>query len=444
MSTKKIVTRKSKLKKASKKGKPILSKGVLKGPAIPLSRSTPVKRVYAEPKFIPLLPGQLSSGDQNQYDAYAKLLQPIPPPRQGASLIMRLEDVIGQEAVNDIMKAGKIVFHAIGDTGADKQYRVADEADVAGFMAKDLSVNIQAERPSFFYHLGDVVYEFGQASSYYSQFYEPFCMYNAPIFAIPGNHDGMIWDKSMTTLEAFRNNFCTAQPIHSDNASSILRTTMNQPGVYFTLEAPYVNIIGLYSNVADNGAGVISTENNPEYEKIVSDVQKDFLISELKRLAPIRKKNQTAIIVAVHHPPYSGTSTQESTYGKDLDNAFQQGGIWPDLILSGHSHLYERYERNVNGLKIPYIVAGCGGYNLDPYAIASDPNAKVPSSLSGKDPALQAYIKAFGYMKVKATASQLAVIFNCIDPLYGPAVDSIVIDLKTHIVTEGKKGREPL
>jgi len=91
MSTKKIVTRKSKLKKASKKGKPILSKGVLKGPAIPLSRSTPVKRVYAEPKFIPLLPGQLSSGDQNQYDAYAKLLQPIPPPRQGASLIMSCE-----------------------------------------------------------------------------------------------------------------------------------------------------------------------------------------------------------------------------------------------------------------------------------------------------------------------------------------------------------------
>lgn len=356
--------------------------------------------------------------------------------------MMRLQDVIGQDAVDAITRAGKLVFHSIGDTGADKQNRVVDEADVAASMAKDLSVPIAIERPAFFYHLGDVVYEFGQPDSYYSQFYEPFCMYNAPIFAIPGNHDGMIWDQSMQSLEAFQNNFCTPVPGPAANAGGLLRSTMDQPGVYFTLEAPFVTIIGLYSNIVDKGPGVISSENNPSYKGIITDDQKNFLISELKRLAPIRKNNQTAIIVAVHHPPYTGTG--KNTLGDDLDGAFQQGGLWPDLVLSGHSHLYERFARDVNGIKLPYIVAGCGGYNLSPYAIASDPNSKVPQSLAGTDPALQAYIKAFGYMKVKATSSELAVIFNCIDPTYGPAADSIVIDLKTHIVTEGKKGREPL
>jgi predicted phosphodiesterase len=42
------------------------------------------------------------------------------------------------------------------------------------------------------YHLGDVVYSFGEAAYYYDQFYDPFRNYPAPIFAVPGNHDGMV------------------------------------------------------------------------------------------------------------------------------------------------------------------------------------------------------------------------------------------------------------
>jgi acid phosphatase type 7 len=44
--------------------------------------------------------------------------------------------------------------------------------------------------PTFFYHLGDVVYYNGQITDYYSQFYEPYNHYNVPILGIPGNHDG--------------------------------------------------------------------------------------------------------------------------------------------------------------------------------------------------------------------------------------------------------------
>jgi len=413
-----------------------------KGSTTAGGKPTPDRRIFADPVYVPLPPGTVPDGEVAHYDAYASVLQKIPKPRK-TNLVMQLADVIGQDAVNAIKQAGKIVFHSVGDTGADKQFRVADEHDVTALMVKDLAGSIPAERPSFFYHLGDVVYEFGQADCYYAQFYEPFCRYNAPIFAIPGNHDGMVWDPSMPSLQAFQANFCSPTPTHADNAGSIMRYTMDQPGVYFTLEAPFVTIIGLYSNVADKGPGIISSENNPQLKGIVSDDQKNWLISELKRLAPIRKNNQTAVILAVHHPPFTGHASMNNTLGADLDDAFKKGGLLPDLILSGHAHLYERFHRDINGIKLPYVIAGCGGYNLSPYGKASDPNVKVPPSMSG-DPSLQAYFKTFGYMKIKATSDQLAVVFNSVDPNYGPAADSIVIDLKTHAVTEGKKGRESL
>jgi len=58
--------------------------------------------------------------------------------------------------------------------------------------------------------------------------------------------------------------------------------------------------------------------------------------------------------------------------------------------------------------------------------------------------ALRAYVETFGYLKIKVTKDKLAIIFNSIDSAYGPAFDSILIDLLTHNVTEGAKGVEPL
>ena len=41
-------------------------------------------------------------------------------------------------------------------------------------------------------------------------------------------------------------------------AGSLHRTAMTQPGVYFTLDAPFVRIIGLFSNALED-PGVISS-----------------------------------------------------------------------------------------------------------------------------------------------------------------------------------------
>jgi len=418
--------------------------------AVPVAAATGVRQ-YAEPKFVPLQPGYIPVGDDNdyttanQFDSLHGSLRNLPPRAPNAPDFMNLADVLGADAVQQITAAGQLVFHSVGDTGADKQTRVVAEADVATVMVSDLQVASLSERPAFFYHLGDVVYEFGQAEGYYGQFYEPYCMYNAPIFAIPGNHDGMIWAENQVSLQAFLANFCAPVIEHAENASSLHRTTMNQPGVYFTLEAPFASVVGLYSNTPDKGPGVIETPDPVGPSSAVGQAQKQFLIREVTRLAAARAAGEfKAFILALHHPPYKGSDTSVQGLCNDLDEAFNTGGLWPDLVLSGHEHDYARYTRNINGRQIPYLVAGCGGYNLTPGSPASDPSVKVPQSLAQNNPALRAYIKAFGYLKIKVNSNTLAVVFNSTDPAYGHAADSVVVDLKTHQVTEGAKGVEPL
>jgi hypothetical protein len=81
-----------------------------------------------------------------------------------------------------------------------------------------------------------------------------------------------------------------------------------------------------------------------------------------------RDKGQwRALVIATHHPPFTGSPfhVPSPTMLNEIDQACEAASIFPDLHLSGHAHLYERYTRTVNGKQIPYIVAGmCGFYNL--------------------------------------------------------------------------------
>src|SRR5262249_59751643 len=97
-------------------------------------------------------------------------------------------------------------------------------------------------RPSFFSPPGVVVYTFGEARYYFDQFYEPYRNYPVPIFAIPGNHDSFVIPNtppSETPLTIFSRNFCATAPAITPEAGSMHRTAMTQPGVYFTLHAPF-------------------------------------------------------------------------------------------------------------------------------------------------------------------------------------------------------------
>ncbi len=234
------------------------------------------------------------------YELHKNDLQQIPPPRKNVPMQLQLADFAGPAIISAIQQAGKITFHSVGDTGAAKvnreqtvQRAIENEAEVADAMANDVATG-DTNGPAFFFHLGDVIYNFGEGQYYYDQFYEPFRAYDRPIFAIPGNHDGMVFGPGSSapqvpTLEAFLNNFCAPTPGQSPDAGGLVRSVMTQPGVYFTLDAPYVSIIGLYSNVLD-GPGVISSQGG---KFSIVDDQLAFLKSELQRLTPDRNAGKS-------------------------------------------------------------------------------------------------------------------------------------------------------
>ena len=90
---------------------------------------------------------------------------PFPPPRGLPEPTLTLAAVLGHggnAAVQKITQSGQLVFHSTGDTGntrgPDSQNLVADKL-VADFSDED-----PKERPSFFFHLGDVIYSFGEGT----------------------------------------------------------------------------------------------------------------------------------------------------------------------------------------------------------------------------------------------------------------------------------------
>jgi hypothetical protein len=411
----------------------------------------PSGRLYAEPRPSPdetsFQQDNVSEQYYNSpyYEAHKNDVQPIPPARGGVPAYLDLNDFIPTEVSGAIQAAGKITFHAVGDTGAAKvnaaqtaAMAIANEAGVADAMAADVQTG-GVNGPAFFFNLGDVIYNFGEAQYYYDQFYEPFREYDRPIFSIPGNHDGMVFGATsatpqVPTLEAFLRNFCADGAGPSPDAGGLIRTVMTQPAVYFTLDAPFVSIIGLYSNVLDSGAGVISSQGG-HFPTLAGDVQLSFLKSELRRLKADRQAGNRAIILAVHHPPASVDAKHGGSSGleQDMDSCCQAVGLWPDVVLSGHAHLYQRFTRVVKGQHVPYIVSGSGGYAATP------PQGSVPKApYTIGDTTLEVDpIVEFGYLTVVTDANTLSVTFKTAEGGTVTVRDSVTLDLSAGKVVSG-------
>jgi Calcineurin-like phosphoesterase len=395
-------------------------------------------RMFGEPKPTP---GETKFVDQRTDEKYYRLLnptllQPIPEPSISPPR-MSLQDVIGAPVVKKIQASGKIVFHAVGDTGVTAPAGPGREAAVTDKMAADFDEQDPSEVPSFLYHLGDVIYNFGEDEYYYDQFYEPFRNYEAPIFAIPGNHDGVVYSgEPQSSLGPFLQQFCSPTSVHSPQAGGLVRTTMTQPGVYFTLSAPYVTIIGLYTNVLED-PGIISSEEgkNPQLD----DQQLDFLKLELKRLHDA--KYSGALILATHHPPYTIDTTHGSSPGMmaDIEEAITYAGnYWPHALISGHVHNYERYTRAVGKAEIPFIIAGSGGHDIT--KIRTDPlNKPIRVPLKGKNGVtLERYYPDYGYLRVIASAEILTFEFHDVSSVSSKSpADVCSIDLQSRTLTTG-------
>jgi Icc-related predicted phosphoesterase len=272
-----------------------------------------------------------------------------------------LEKMLGPDKIASIQAAGKLIFHSVGDTGGVNGTGIQDELAVQ--MEEQITSAAPGDAPAFFYHLGDVVYYNGQIAGYKPQFYEPYQYYPAPIFAIPGNHDGdNVVTSTETSLEGFFENFCAATRAPAEE--SPYAYTVDQPWPYWTLKAPFVTIIGLYSNI-EGALDDRSGNEQPQY---------DWFVGQLKEADPNK-----CLILAIHHPPYS-LDTVHGGYQDILDaidQASQDSGRTPNAVFTGHVHNYQRFTRTVNGKTYPYIIAGCGGYaqNLkNTHQLQVDPN----------------------------------------------------------------------
>jgi hypothetical protein len=409
----------------------------------------PKGQLYAAPTFSSAeTKFQIDNTSDEYYSSvYYKLhksqVQAIPPARSTDPLL--LADFLPTDIVAAINKAGSVTFHAVGDTGAAKTQKqsqakaILNEGHVADAMVKQVQKG-GPNVPAFFFHLGDVIYEFGEAQYYYDQFYEPFREYDRPIFAIPGNHDGMVFGASSSapqvpTLAAFLTNFCSSVPGPSPDSPVSTRSMMTQPGVFFAMDAPFVTIIGLYSNVLDTGAGVISSQGGKF--PLVND-QLDFLTQQLTRLKPLRGKMERAVIIATHHPPLSADSKHGGSTGmmQDIDNCCKAAGLWPDVVLSGHAHLYQHFTRIVNGRQVPYVVSGSGGY------AATMPMGGLPKTpITVGDHTLEKKpIVDYGYLTITTDAKTLDITFNTADQTGVKVADKIHLDLKTGMVAGSAAG----
>jgi hypothetical protein len=359
--------------------------------------------------------------------------EPLPRPTGAYPYRVDLAEVVGEDMVASARHAGRLSFHLTGDTGGVKN--PVPQHIVAVQMSSDFS-NGAAERPMFFYHLGDVVYYYGATSEYYSQFYEPYEHYPAPVLAIPGNHDGDVDPQggSQPSLAAFVRNFCATHPHRTPEAGDTHRDAMTLPNVYWSLVTPFATIVGLYTNVPDGG--------------VVDDDQAAWLQAELAA-AP----QDAAVIVAMHHPIFSASAhhSGSSDLGQVLDAAIAGAGRAPDLVVCGHVHNYQRFTRVHEGRQIPYVVAGAGGYWHLHSVKVDGKHPPQPWPVPGRDLTLERYCtKRHGFLRLTAAPGQLHGQYVTVPRPHeswedGPVevFDSFVVDVARHTVASQSDGASP-
>lgn len=396
----------------------------------PKPPSPPMASRYAHPYYAarpapalaPLTAAAPAAAPAGLTDWSKLQLGPIPPVRNNGQFA--LADIIGADGAHEIEQLGEIRFHALGDSGVGD---AKDAEQVAEEMASDFSPSGGGLNPAFLFHLGDVVYGPGKQDHYGDRFYRPYWHYPGKVIAIPGNHDGEVKSQAdAPSLSAFIANFCAPSAVVPPQAagSGIFRETMTQPGVYWLLDAPFVRIIGLYSNMLENpgflqgktasGGGDLS--------------QLSWLKATLADIA--NNKQRKALVIATHHPPYSQSGhSGSSEMMQSIDDICSATGVYPDAFFSAHAHNYQRYTRRIGGKQIPYYVVGTGGISTQKTPPATGQPADG-SNIATYDAAMQ----SMGYLFVTVSAGLLKTGFWPLGSEHTTPFDPVTVDLSTHLV----------
>ena len=359
--------------------------------------------------------------------------QPLPPPNGAAPYRYDLAQLLDAADIQQITQTGVLVCHTVGDTG---DYRGRQQDFVAAMMTADADAQPADNKPALLYHLGDVIYFAGDIDKYGDNFYETYKDYPAFIVAIPGNHDcqpddpqdGPV-DPTKVPLDGWVQNFMSEDPgqVGSLKTSSA-RTQLDLPNVFWTFTTPLATFVGLFSNVGE-------TEGEIHQDQI------DWFRGELAAADP-----DLALIVAVHHPPYSGDTEHSgsSAVHQVLFDSFAAIGRYPHLVLSGHVHNYQRFTTDIAGpnsaMQIPCIVAGAGGYtNLGELQKVDGAYPNAPLQLDA-GLRLECYDQSnFGFLRLEISKAQILGTYISAPYVAGATsagniVESFSIDLAARTV----------
>ncbi|MFD7712675.1 metallophosphoesterase family protein [Streptomyces sp. NPDC059786] len=245
-------------------------------------------------------------------------------------------------------------FMVIGDTGEgdEPQYAV-----VPGFLraSQDTRFTVLAS---------DVIYPVGSSDDYGTKFFRPYRDYQAPIYAIPGNHD---WYED---LQGFMRVFCDApalaaaerprpftrawlrsllwhrgKPVDEQRLAGARRMRAAeaqqavQPGPYWAVDAGPVRIIGIDTGLL----GTVDAEQGRWLREVSRGDRPKILVT-----------GSPLYVDGEHHPcPIEGGGTVDDIV-RDPAHRFV-------AAIGGDIHNYQRYPVRVDGRTIQYVVSGGGG-----------------------------------------------------------------------------------
>lgn len=401
---------------------------------------------------------------------------PTPPSTRLSAFTLRLRTVDPRRHVA-IKRAGAMTFHLTGCAGSFTDHTPQRAvAQALTEQASDPSVgggaNSLARKPAFLYHLGDIVYKddnqedpegADQREMYNAQFYQPYTTYPRHIFAIAGNHDGKRHPHPATSaIDHFLANFCAPRSARSPDNATDRRPAMMQPYPYWRLTTPLAYIIGLYTNIANGGVldDPAQPDAHPQYDWLVAQLRD---VQRRNTRAAQRGAVRRAVLLALHYPPYSGTTnfaqrgdptlgpsnaTHAQPLAEVLRQAFAASGQRPDVVLSAHTHLYQRLtHQSADGWETPYLIVGNGGHGpvesmwercdgTSGAAKRAPFNAVLPPGHTlhaGERARVVAFDdQSFGFARLTVAEGKLVGEYFAVSPGSPRLADSFTLDLERH------------
>ncbi|MEV0151760.1 MULTISPECIES: metallophosphoesterase [unclassified Nonomuraea] len=244
-------------------------------------------------------------------------------------------------------------FILLGDTGEGdaSQYAV-----VPGLLR-------MGRGTSFAVVASDVIYPAGSGNEYGDKFFRPYQDYDAPIYAIPGNHD---WYDG---LGGYMRVFCDAPPLKPGPAGGRLRGLLwrrpetidesrlaearklrsrpsqqaagpaAQPGPYWAIESESLLVVGVDTGIR----GAIDRRQTAWLREVSLDPRPKILVTG----KPIYTRNE-----------YKPSPLED---GGTIDDIVRDPRHRYVAAIGGDVHNYQRYPVRVGDRVIQYVVSGGGG-----------------------------------------------------------------------------------